>query len=264
MKKLAILVCMCLCLAGCGEAGPDGASLAPPAETPSAAPSPTATPTPTPTPTPEPYDFTQPVPESEEVGEDYFADACFIGDSRTEGFRLWSGLEQGEFITHTGLKVFDVYEKTITYQDQEMMLLDALAMGQYGKVYVCLGLNELGYNDDQGYYDNYARLVDDIRAAQPEAVVYIQLVIPVNTQKCKDTGQRDYVTNEKIGVYNELLYQLCEDKQVPLLDPAQAIVDETGEPPYDVTSDGVHFKRAGYESWYQYLRTHTVEREELG
>lgn len=278
MKKTALALGLCLALAACG--GKDAAlspTVEPTPETPgfeeTASPSPAGAgrndplPSPTATPTPEvvkePYDFSQPVPEGEAVEEDYFADACFIGDSRVDGFRLYSGIGQGDFIVHTGLKVFDIYKKEISYQGEKMKVLDALGLKQYGKVYVCLGVNELGMYNDQGYYDNYAKLVDDIRALQPEAVVYIQLLIPVNTQKCAEKGQPYYVTNEQIGVYNGLLRQLAQEKQVAMVDPAAAIVDETGEPPYEMSGDGVHFNKSGYAAWYEYLRTHTVEKEDL-
>lgn len=278
MKKTALALGLCLALAACG--GKD-AALSPAVEpTPetsgieeTASPSPAGAgrndpiPSPTAAPTPEvvkePYDFSQPVPEGEAVEEDYFADACFIGDSRVDGFRLYSGIGQGDFIVHTGLKVFDIYKKEISYQGEKMKVLDALGLKQYGKVYVCLGVNELGMYNDQGYYDNYAKLVDDIRALQPEAVVYIQLLIPVNTRKCAEKGQPYYVTNEQIGVYNGLLRQLAQEKQVAMVDPAVAIVDETGEPPYEMSGDGVHFNKSGYAAWYGYLRTHTVEKEDL-
>ena len=28
---------------------------------------------------------------------------------------------------------------------------------QYAKIYISLGVNELGYFDDQGFYDNYCK-----------------------------------------------------------------------------------------------------------
>ena len=34
------------------------------------------------------YDFSQPVPEREPVENNYFQDAAFVGDSRTDGFLL--------------------------------------------------------------------------------------------------------------------------------------------------------------------------------
>ena len=43
------------------------------------------------------YTFGQSVPESEEVEESWFEDAVFLGDSRTEGLQLYSGLHEGDF-----------------------------------------------------------------------------------------------------------------------------------------------------------------------
>lgn len=207
----------------------------------------------------EDYDYSQCVPESEPVGDDYFADAVFIGDSRTDGFRLYSGLTQGEYLVKTGLSVFKIEKDPVKVEDKKMTVPEALERKSYGKVYVCLGLNELGMYDDQGYYDHYADLIDRIRAVQPQAVVYIQLLIPVNEQKCAEKGVADYINNQQIDVYNGLLRQLAQDKRAFLADPAQAIVDPaTGQPPYDVVADGVHFQKEPYRQWLDYLKRHTV------
>ena len=36
---------------------------------------------------------------------DYFADALFIGDSRTDGLRLYSGIKGADFYCYKGLTV---------------------------------------------------------------------------------------------------------------------------------------------------------------
>lgn len=207
------------------------------------------------------YDYSQPVPVAPAVEEDYFADAAFVGDSRTDGFRLYSGLTQGEFIVKTGMSVFRLEEDRVNYHGEKLTVLEALGRESYGKIYLSIGINELGEYNDQGYYDHYAKLVDDIRAQQPRALIYVQLITPVNAQKCKEKSQPYYVTNEQIGVYNDLLRQLVQDKRVLLLDPAEALVDETGQPPYDTVTDGVHFTKPTYRLWLEYLKTHTIERE---
>lgn len=208
------------------------------------------------------YDYSQPVPQAEPVEDDYFADAAFLGDSRVDGFRLYSGLTQGDFIVKPGMSVFKVHEDLLVYKGEEMTALEALGRKEYGKVYVSLGVNELGMYDDQGYYDCYARLIDGIRAQQPQAIVYIQLLVPVNAQKCAQKKVAYYVTNEQIAVYNSLLYQLAQDKQVLLVDPAEALVDETGQPPYDTVTDGVHFTKERYGAWLDYLKCHTLQEGE--
>lgn len=235
-------------------------------------PTPTAAPTPTPEPTPAPdlkgievdgdYDYSQSVPESEAVEEDFFADAAFVGDSRIDGFRLYSGLTQGDFIVKTGMSVFKVEKDLLTYNGEKMTALEALGQKEYGKIYLSMGINELGMYNDKGYHDHYAAFVDNIRAQQPQADIYIQLLIPVNAQKCAEKGMASYITNDQIAVYNDLLRQVAQEKQVFLVDPAQELTDETGQPPYDAVADGVHFKREPYQQWLDYLKRHTVKRGE--
>lgn len=228
--------------------------------TPAPAPTPTPTPEPTPTPTPEP-DWSQPVPEGDAVDPaEWFADAVFIGDSRTDGFRLFSGVtSDADFLVHTGLTVYDVMDDkpVIRRGDKKVPLLEALAETQYGKVYISLGVNELGYRAPENFAETYGKLIDAIQECQPDATIYIQSIIPVNTEKCKANNQLYYVTNENIAAYSEALAAMAEEKQVRLVNVAEALVDETGEPPKDVSADGVHFKKDGYVLWLDYLTTHT-------
>lgn len=58
------------------------------------------------TPAPEvlPYAFGTPLEESDPVEDDsFFDDAVFLGDSRTHGFQLYSGLTHGDFTPPTVL-----------------------------------------------------------------------------------------------------------------------------------------------------------------
>ena len=235
----------------------------PPSQTAPATPGPTPTPTPTPEPTPPPYDYTQPAPESGEVDEEWFADAVFIGDSRTDGLRLYSGITSADFISYKGLTSFEFdSKKCITVDGEKLTALEALEKKTYAKVYVMLGLNELGYSIAE-FSPEYARLIDLVRAAQPQAALYFQSVIPANSQKSEEKSQPDYITNEKIAAFNAEIVRLCEEKKVIFLNVSEGLTDETGEPPYQATTDGVHFTRDWYKKWFAYLRTHTVEPDTL-
>lgn len=292
MKQLLLVgLCGLLLLPGCGkrETKETPAPTLPAVETPALTQEPTETPVaeptetpaaeptsePTPEQTPEPaagdgagmtagadYDFSAAVPQTAAVEDSYFDDAAFIGDSRIDGFRLYSGITNGEFIVHTGLSIFQVDSREITYKGQKMKVLDALGKGSYKKVYVSMGINELGMYNDQGYHDRFAKLVDDIRAQQPDATIYIQLLIPVNEKKCQEKGIASYIENEHLQVYNDLLRQVAQEKHVFLVDPAEELTDETGEPPYDSVADGVHFNRAPYQQWFDYLKRHTIQKGE--
>ena len=232
-----------------------------PTPTPTPTPEPTPTGTPEPTPTPVPYDYTLPVPESEAVDDAWFADAVLIGDSRTDGMRLYSGMKGVDFLCYKGLTVFEVYsdKQTIQTADGKKGVLQALGEKQYAKVYLSLGINELGYNDDAGYAEVYGAVVDKVRELQPDADVYLQLLIPINEQKCKEKNQPDYITNRQVDIYNEIIRGIAAEKQAYLLNPGEIFVDESGQLQYDASFDGVHFNKAGYASWYEYLKTHTVK-----
>ena len=227
-----------------------------------AAPTPAPAPTPEPTPetTPEP-DWSQPVPVGEAVDqEEWFSDAVFIGDSRTDGFRLFSGItSEADFLVHTGITVYDVVDgkNVIRRGDKKVSSLDALAERQYGKVYISLGVNELGYRAPENFAETYGKLIDAIREREEDAAIYIQSIIPVNTEKCKANDQLYYVTNENIAAYNETLSAMAEEKKVRLVNVAEALIDENGEAVKDLSADGVHFKKDGYILWLDYLTTHT-------
>lgn len=267
-----LYVALTLCLAAIFAAlmgRPDAvpvraAEAAVPVQTAEPAPTSTPTPTPTPAPTPEPApepDWSQPVPEGEAADqEEWFSDAVFIGDSRTDGFHLFSGVTpDADFLVHTGVTVYDVMEDkpVIRRGDKKVSILDALAEKQYGKVYISLGVNELGYRAPENFAETYGELIDAIRERQKDALIYVQSIIPVNTDKCKANNQLYYVTNENIAAYNETLSAMAEEKKVRLVNVSEVLVDEDGEAIRDISADGVHFKKDGYILWLSYLTTHT-------
>ena len=211
-----------------------------------------------------PYDFSAPAPEGEAVDNTYFQDAAFIGDSRTDGFLIYSGIGCGENLTSNGLSIFKLEEKkAITIGGEKYTLLEALALKEYGKVYLSLGVNELGYYDDQGFYEAYCRAIDAIRACQPKAVIYIQGLIPLNEDVIAATGGASYLTNEHLRVYNQLMEQAAREKQVVFLDLYPEFAGEDGQLPEDASKDGIHLTKPYCQQWLAYLQTHTVDFDTL-
>ena len=276
----AAAVCVCLLLIpSAGKSAPPAAEVTPsvqpevtpsaPVTEPSAAPSesPAVEPTPTATPVPSPaavFDFTQPVPQSEPVEMDYFSDALFIGDSRTDGLRLYSGIQGADFYCYKGLTIFEVDErKIVELNGNSYSVVEALEKGpQYAKIYISLGVNELGYYNDNAYHQAFSEFLDTVKALQPNAIIYLENLVPVNPQKCAEYKQPSYVNNDRVAAYNAIYPQLATEHQVALLDVASALSDENGILPADATADGVHFTKAWYQKWLAYLMNHTVSPEE--
>lgn len=256
------------------QPAPAAEASAPPAETrtvlpPEAGETPLPTPEPTPTPVPA-FDFTQPAPETAAVEDDWFSDAVFIGDSRTDGLRLYSGIRGADFLAYKSLMIFHVVgndkvdRKAVPLNGvgDKKTVLEWLDEKQYAKVYLMFGVNELGYGNDSAFTDAFSRTVDEIRDRQPEAVLYIQSLVPIEPEKAYKTNPAAWLNNDNVARYNELLRQVCADKGVVYVDVAAALTDEGGGLPPEGTTDGIHFTRSWYEKWYAYLKTHTVDPAE--
>ena len=237
---------------------PAASSVPTPQAVPDPTPRPTAAPTPQPTPaaTPEPYDYAAPVPQGEAVELDWFDQTAFIGDSRTEGLLLYTDLgKHATPLAYRGLNVQSARtESVIGSGEQKTTVLEALGEDTYDRVYLSLGVNELGWYNDQRYYDNYSQLIDLVRECQPDAQIYLQTLIPVTAEK----SAQSYINNPQILVYNELIAQLAEEKEVYLVDTWSAFAGEEGALDPSGSTDGVHLTRAYYKQWLEYLRTHTV------
>ena len=256
------------------QPAPAAETPSPPAETravlpPEAGETPVPTPEPTPTPVPA-FDFTQPAPETAAVEDDWFSDAVFIGDSRTDGLRLYSGIRGADFLAYKSLMIFHVVgndkvdRKAVPLNGvgDKKTVLEWLDEKRYAKVYLMFGVNELGYGDDAAFTDAFSRTVDEIQARQPEAVVYIQSLVPIEPEKAYKTNPAAWLNNDNVARYNELLRQVCADKGVVYVDVAAARTEEGGGLPPEGTTDGIHFTRSWYEKWYAYLKTHTVDPAE--
>lgn len=211
------------------------------------------------------YDFSQPAPERAAVDNSYFDDAAFIGDSRTDGFMIYSGVGTGKNLTSNGLSIFTLSEKkAFTVEGETYTLLEALALEEYGKVYLSLGVNELGIYKDKSFYSSYSAAIDQIRLVQPGAVIYIQGLIPVNEAQVEEhNGNKYNLSNDHLRVYNDLMRQVAEEKQVVYLDLYSEFADENGSLPEGLSRDGVHLTKEPCQRWLEYLKTHTVDFDAL-
>lgn len=205
---------------------------------------------------PETYDFSKPVPLSNPVDTTYFDDAVFIGDSRTEGLFLNTSLSNTTFFAHMGLMVDTVFTRPLFNVDGEKVpVMDALKATDFSKVYIMLGINETGWAYSSIFVQKYGDIVDAIREINPNALIYIQAIMPVS-QEVSNT--HSYVKNPKINEYNQLLQQLAEEKQVYYIDTANAVAGEDGSLPDDAAPDGIHLVRSYCQRWLDYLITHTI------
>ena len=210
----------------------------------------------------EPVQPEEPSPASEPdipdapVEDSYFEDAVFLGDSRTEGFHLYSGLETGQYLFATGATVESVFSKATQETDQgKVPMLDALDELEFSKLYIMLGVNELGWPKTEQFHDQYAKLIDRVRESHPDARIALQSILPISA---KQEAKGSYVNNGRIAEFNAIIVQLAEEKDCTYLDVAAAVTGEDGCLRAEETTDGIHLNTKGCVRWLEYLKEHPI------
>ncbi len=195
----------------------------------------------------------EPVSVMMEVDERYFEDALFIGDSRTDGLRLFSPIDGADYYCGTSMNIFKVMDSDITVGSYKG-LKNLLKNKTYGKIYIMFGINECGYDDDV-FAAKYRSVIEEIRASQPDAIIYIQSILYV-TQKHE--ANYPVFASDNIKGKNAKLKELANDVDVFYLEVNDVLNDGTDHLPSDYTGDGVHLKANYYHYWKEYLLAHAV------
>ncbi len=190
------------------------------------------------------------------VSDKYFDDAVFIGNSIVDTFQMYSGLDNATFYAATSLTVRSAYTKpAIKINGSKIPVMDAIKQHSFKKVYIMFGLNELGWPATDVFVEEYGKLIDDIKKAQPEAVIYIQSIMPVSAKKSQNDP---YENNKNILKFNQLIQNIAKDKQVFYLNIYDSMINGEGCLLEEASTDGVHFNKKYCLKWLDYLKSHTA------
>ena len=191
------------------------------------------------------------------VDESYLNGALFIGDSRTVALQMYGGLVNSNFFVNTGMNIWKVMESQIANVNGQNMTVDAaLQVAKYDKIYIMLGINEVGTGTPDTFLQQYCVVINRIKQLQPQAVIYIQSIMHV-TQSKDDANTS--VSNVNINARNEKLKTLADNVSVFWLDENEVFdLAGTGKLNPEYTSDGVHLKAKYIQLWVKYLLSHAV------
>lgn len=178
---------------------------------------------------------------------------AFIGDSRTQGFIMYNGLKKVQDYSYIGLMVDTAISKEFikTNDGNKITILEDMKNKDIQKVYIMLGLNELGWSYPQVFKLKYGELIDEIRKIKPNCTIYLQSIIPVT--KSKDKSDKIF-NNKNVDEFNKLIQELSSEKNVKYLDVKSALVDEKGFLPEEASTDGIHIDVDYCEKWLDYLK----------
>lgn len=216
------------------------------------------------------YIFGTEVPAKTAVGTNYFSDSCFIGHSLVNGMKSSFGLSNTDFFAKNsatakyflGLSDFTLSTTHVDASGNTVndtgTLEQALGLKSYGKVYIMLGINEIGSSDAsrQSFYTSMNNIVTLVRKTQPNAAIYIMSLTPVS-QSCSESSSS--FNRDNIIAFNAVLKQLCKDKSAYYLNVFDLLCDSNGFLPSSAgMSDGIHLLSSEYVKIKSYLLSHTA------
>lgn len=187
------------------------------------------------------------------VEMDYLDDALFIGDSRTSTLYEYAGWEKTDFFVKYGQTVWDVWDNDMDGVTLEQMLTSK----KYGKIYIMLGINELGRGTAESFAEQFGVVVAQVQQLQPEAVIFVESIMHVTQSK---DAENTYINNQEINARNELLKTLANNQNIFYIDENE-VMDEpgTGKLKEEYSFDGVHLQVKYIEVWREFLLNHGIK-----
>ena len=198
-----------------------------------------------------------------EVEDTYFSDALFVGDSRTVGLYEYGDMASAtSFLARESMSIYHLFDddETLDYAPKgksvtERTMEDLLSKAKFRKIYLSVGVNELGVPDTEDYYREFRKGIKKIHDLQPSAIIYIQGIMHVSKAMSSTDG---VYNNTAIVQRNQAIATLANGRNIFYIDMNAELCDENGDLKDELTGDGIHLKASACTIWHEYLRNHAA------
>ncbi len=185
----------------------------------------------------------------------HFDSSLFIGDSRTVGLDSYADLGAATVFATKGMNVYRVFKEQIEVEGYgKVNLDDVLVAKKYDKIYLMLGLNEIGYNA-KAVISKYSYLLEKIREAQPDAVIYLQANLHITTSR---SSADEVYNNTKLNYLNSQMAALANGVNIFYIDANPIFDDAAGGLCTEYAADDFHLKSDYYDMWVKWIAKNSI------
>lgn len=165
------------------------------------------------------------------TNEAFYEDAVLLGDTFVAGIGLYTMLDAKKVVADTVWTVSRAQSNGVT----------KATANKPAKVIIELGINDLNYEGrtSQRIYDDFALLVQEIKKQSPDTTVYIVSIFPISS----GFESKSYIENKKVKEVNDMLAGM---EGIRYIDLYGAMIDGSGYLNTDLSTDGLHIKKAYY------------------
>lgn len=203
------------------------------------------------------------LPEGSDEPCHFFDDAAFMGDSISYSLMVHhtktKDFGDAIFLVRGSLGIHNTLNKqlTVSYQGKPMTPWDALAASGVNKVFIMMGMNDIGYYSIDETMEKWEIFLANLREKSPEIEIYIQSLTPM-----WDKAQQSLLNNENIDLYNVRLQEFAQANDCHFVNIA----------PYFKNADNgmaalycgdlyVHMNETGTAAWATLLKVYGWEQE---
>jgi len=109
------------------------------------------------------------------------------------------------------------------------------------RIYVMAGINDLRQGvADQTILNNHRQIMRQLRKDYPQAEIIVQSILPTRFASIAD---------RRLRYLNQQLEIITAQEGVSFLDIYDVFLNQEGQLRRELTTDGIHLSRAGYEAW---------------
>ncbi len=186
-----------------------------------------------------------------------FSGVLFVGDSRTVGLKEYGGLNNADFFATVGMSVYKVHSEKVALPGRDAQSFEEVIRNkQYKRVYVMLGVNELGYNRSTTL-KRFSELLEEIQQNQPNATIVICANLRVDAARSARDKDKS-VNNPNIDQFNQAIAAYADGSRIKYLDVNPLFDDGQGNLDKKYTSDGTHVLAKYYRTWAQWIAQQPV------
>lgn len=129
---------------------------------------------------------------------------------------------------------------------QILRRLSAFSQTRPNTIYVLAGINDLRQGASDGVIlMNLRQIVQRLRRNHPQSQVVLQSILPTRLSA---------ISNERIRNLNRQIALIAQQEGAGYLNLHSLFTDEQGQMQQDLTTDGIHLSRQGYEVWQEALQ----------
>jgi hypothetical protein len=198
--------------------------------------------------------------ETKKMGEDYYDNVYFIGDSRTVALQFY-GVPEDHIFAYNGLNhEAAMTSEVVRLTDNKLVDIPEAVMITAPSIMILnFGINGASWMGEDDFMEGYTALVDELHQRSPFSIIVLEAIFPVPSSY---TVQENGCSNTKIDRLNERIYEYALEKGYFYMATDEVLKDEYGDLAAGYSSDGtVHLNDAAYAVITDYILRHAIIKE---